>query len=595
MSALILFTFCLVISLPDASSEQRPIVRASDVVFMYASGSPSQYDAYNGTVVGWGGRPRTRSPNDVDRFRQRVEETRKRDMRYCASVDFLVDFGGFIDFRPDTFFDAVCRDLDGNPLRVPWLWDHKHKGHPAYWFCTNNPEYQEYLRDQTERACLAPIDGLHIDDYSGTSACSAYNGGCFCTFCMEGFREYLRKTFSSDQLKRMGIRQITHFHYGEFLESKGITAETYKNEHWKCPLISVFQEFQNLRMKEWILEIFQHAERLRGKPLLRSINSSASSPRTLIPAPSIDYFCGEVPHHASSTHGSLEPVFVFKVVESLTRRQTATASGQDWAWIKANDKPGLVRTWIAQAYAFGSVFMVPHNQWCYTRELGTHWWHGKPEDFAYLYQFVRENHSLLDGYISLTNTALIYSTPNYRTIREAAFQLAEANIPYGFIVTGSEELPIRLDPKNIALYDYLIVGSEVLENDGEEILRKSRARVVQWKNRAGLPEAIKQQVSVKGSDRIRLSLRYNPNHPDAPVVCHLLNQNYDPKRDDVHPTDVRISIRKDLLEKASSGNDIKTAQIHVPKREPAQLEIVESNNVITFEVKNLGLWAIIEL
>ena len=202
---------------------------------------------------------------------------------------------------------------------------------------------------------------------------------------------------------------------------------------------------------------------------------------------------------------------------------------------------------------------------------------------------------MLDGYISLTNTALIYSTPNYRTIREAAFQLAEANIPYGFIVTGSEELPIRLDPKNIALYDYLIVGSEVLENDGEEILRKSRARVVQWKNRAGLPEAIKQQVSVKGSDRIRLSLRYNPNHPDAPVVCHLLNQNYDPKRDDVHPTDVRISIRKDLLEKASSGNDIKTAQIHVPKREPAQLEIVESNNVITFEVKNLGLWAIIEL
>jgi hypothetical protein len=35
---------------------ERPQLKASDVVFMYAPRDPALYDAYAGTVVGWAGK-----------------------------------------------------------------------------------------------------------------------------------------------------------------------------------------------------------------------------------------------------------------------------------------------------------------------------------------------------------------------------------------------------------------------------------------------------------------------------------------------------------------------------------------------------------
>ncbi|MFQ6039288.1 MAG: hypothetical protein ACE5PV_00420 [Candidatus Poribacteria bacterium] len=585
---------CLLSAVSETADTARPSIRASDVVFMYPAEDPSQYDAYSGTVVGWAGRPRTRNIQDVEAFRRRVEEAHKRGMRYCASDDFLVDFRGFIDFRPDNFMDATCRDLDNNPIRVPWLWDHEYKGHHAYWWCTNNPDYQAYLRDQAERACMAPIDGLHIDDYSGTSACSAYNGGCFCRYCMEGFREYLCQQFSQTQLSEMGIERIDEFDYQKFLKSKGITAEQFKKARRECPLGDVFQDFQNSRMKQMVQEIFEYAEQLRGKPLLRSVNSSASSPRALLPTPLIDFFCGEVPHHAENAQTSVEPVFVFRLVEALKRRQTATASGQDWAWIKANDKPGLVRAWIAQAYAFGSVFMVPHRQWCYNAELGTHWWHGKPEDFAYIYRFVREHTSLLDEYASLANTALIYTNANFAEIRDAALKLTEANIPYTIIV-ADEGLSMYLTAEAIELYEYIIVGPKPLSDEQEEILKNSKTQVVRWESLSELPDAIKNNLIVEKTDRVRASIRYKPGDFNAPIVCHLLNQNYELGKDEVHPVDVRVTLNRDWVRKTAGNYDIRKAVIHTPKNAPVELPVVKTDDKISFEVKDLGLWAIVEL
>ncbi|MEW6238741.1 MAG: hypothetical protein AB1656_25425 [Candidatus Omnitrophota bacterium] len=591
---LFLSTLFLLVSTLAISSEPpilRPQIGASDVVFMYSPGDPTLYDAYKGTVSGWGGRASSREAAALEAFKRRVEEAHKQSAAFCGSVDFLVDFGGFIDFKPDSFMDAVSRGLDGELLQVPWLWDHKHKDHPAYWFCTNNPDYQSYLRDQAERACLAPIDGLHIDDYSGSSACSDYNGGCFCPYCMKGFREWLRKNLTAAQLKEKGVDKIKEFDYGAFLKSKGIDSEKYRKEHWKCPLINEFQRFQNGQMKQRITEIFQHAEKLRGMPLLRSINSSADSPRTLIPAPIIDYFCGEVGHSAASMKAPLGPIFVFKTVEALNQRQTATASGQDWAWIKANEKPGLVRLWIAQTYAFGSVFMTPHHQWCYTKELGTHWWNGKTEDFAWLYRFVRENKNLFDGMETLADAALIYSKQNYAPIRDAAERMSAENIPYAIVLSGNEELPIPLSSERLRTFSYFIKGNQPLNDAQADAVKRSQSQVVAWKGAEELPDALRNQVKVEGSDKIRISLR--ADRKNARIVCHVLNQDYDPEKDSVIPADVKIILDKKLLAKIGNKK-IESAKLYAPMRPTESIPVVSNGNIVSFAIKQAGLWTILE-
>jgi len=570
-----------------AHTEERPSIHASDVVFMYSTKSPKQYDDYSGTVVGWGGLTNSRDQKSVQSFNDRVAEAQKRGMRYCGSVNFLVDFGGYIDFAPDNFKEAISLDLEGNALCVPWLWDHKHKGHPSYWFCSNNPTYQTYLLDQAERACLAPIDGLHIDDYGGSSNCSSYMGGCFCIHCMKGFREYLKQNMSKQELKDHGINNINTFDYGEFLKSKGFSADDFKHKAHTIPLRGEFQDFQNQQMKIRITQVYEHAEKIRGKALVRSVNSSASSPRTIIPSPIIDYFCGEIPQNASSKKVNADPVFIYRMVEALGDRQTATGSGQDWAWIKANDKPGLVRAWIAQTYAFGSVFMVPHRQWCYTKELGTHWYNGKPKDFADLYRFVQKNKSLFDGYKSLTKTAVICTDNDFYETKKLCIQMTTANIPHRIIYIANPST--KPDMKQLAGIDSIIVNPKTLAK--AKWLNKVKAQVIAYKDIESLPESLKTDIRCKSDNNLRVSLRYNPEDDKAPVVCHLLNQNYNFETDSIIPTSATVQISKKMF----NGKSIGKAVIHSPNTESRNLKITTADDVISLTVENQDTWSIIEL
>lgn len=590
MRALVTSSLFLLFAALIPSAQDRPMIHASDVVFMYSAHDPAQYDAYMGTVVGWGGLTKTRDDESVKRFQHRVNEATTRGMRYCGSINFLVDFAGYIDFKPDTFMEAVCRDLNGEPLRVPWLWDHTHKGHPSYWFCFNNPDVQSYLLDQTERACLAPIEGLHIDDYSGTSHCSDFNGGCFCEHCMTGFREYLRRKFTKDELKAKGVAKIERFHYGDFLQSKEITAEEYKRK--QCPLIREFQDYQNQQMKLRIAEVYEHAEKIRGKLLVRSVNSSASSPRTILPYEIIDYFCGEIHQHASDKAISNEPVFVYRMVEALNSRQTATASGQDWAWIKANEKPGKVKNWIAQTYAFGSVFMVPHRQWCYTQELGTHWWNGKPEDFAYLYQFVRKNKNLLDGYTSLSNTLVLVTDDDFYRMKKAVVELAKANAPIS-LAYQPDLTNNSLDIDTIAYYDFVVLDKS--KQNQRNLPTDTKIKSVNWQDASTLPNEIRNAIQVEGSGDVRVSLRYKAGDSTAPIVCHVLNQNYEGASDSNTLVDATIQIQESLLKKAGRRSRFNKAVIHQPGKVSRAVEGIQKTDGVEVSVSDLDLWAIVEL
>jgi len=169
-------------------AEKEPPIRRSDVVFMGNKGVEVTR-AYGGTVVSWGGRPWADNKKALAAHHTRVQAIRALGVRYCPGAAFRTAFKGMIDFAPKDFMDSVCRTLDGKPILVPWLWDHKQKdGHPAYWFCTNAPGYRAYLKHQVKLCMSTPAEGLHIDDYAGTAG-TEWRGGCFCRHCMAAFRE----------------------------------------------------------------------------------------------------------------------------------------------------------------------------------------------------------------------------------------------------------------------------------------------------------------------------------------------------------------------------------------------------------------------
>jgi hypothetical protein len=435
-----------------ASTGTKPRARAirrSDVVFMYDN--PKMYEPYGCTVMGWGGWANAK----------RIELAHSKGVRlFSCSVGFRTEFRRVIDFSDD-FRDAACRNFEGKPFIVPWLWDHKYKGRPAYWWCTNSPLYRRYLESRLVEVMKAKPDGLHIDDYTGTAGCVTWLAGCFCPHCMAAFRDYLAKHAPKEKLAKLGITDLAKFDYRQFLLGRGVKPADYKKRRARLPLAPEFYHFQVMTNNEFVARYRKRAEEIRGKRLNLSVNSGLSSPHSLVIAPHLSNFCCEVGQQASQRRPPAHPVYIYKLADGLDRPVASTAGGRDWAFVHEHKVYGLVRTWVALSYAFGHTFMAPHRQWCYTKEKGTHWTNGPTKEYAYLYRFVRQQARLLDRYEAVAPVAVVYSNTANRKgggrIGGICTALAQANMPFTVVIAGDDWLDYRLSRAQLARFKAVVV------------------------------------------------------------------------------------------------------------------------------------------
>jgi hypothetical protein len=134
---------------------------------------------------------------------------------------------------------------------------------------------------------------------------------------------------------------------------------------------------------------------------LLSANAGLPDKRHAVVAKHLTHIVGEVSFNARQGTAQIDrAVAAFAMARDLDRPLAATASGQDWAHIKATSITELVRFWIALSYAHGQWFMAPHptRQWCFNNELGTHWYQAPIAEFAPMYQFIRANAGWFDDF-----------------------------------------------------------------------------------------------------------------------------------------------------------------------------------------------------
>lgn len=461
LSAIIFMYFNTLYSI-SAQEIERPEIRRGDTVFMYDE--PEHYQEYQITALGWAG-----SPANVERAHQSGVRM------FSSSVGFRTEAAGMIDYCESKygagtkkFTEAQCRDLDGNPFIVPWLWDHQYKGEPAWHFCSNSPLFREFLIHRAVETAKAGVDGLHIDDYTGTAGPAQWGDGCFCEHCMKLYREDLtrRQTEMAQSLTEDGISldALSTFDYGEFLRKRGVDAKKYKTSWREQPLGLDFVDFQYRRATAFIGEYHHMAEEAAEHKLALAVNSGMWSPLDLVIAPHLTYFCGEVSQNASDQKVPTHPIAVYKLADALSRPMTSTASGQDWAFINENHGESLVRSWTVLSYVFGHNFMAPEYQWCYTEEKGTHWYRAPKGAYADLYRFVHEHRELFDGYEAVAPMAILFDMAARlqwkADIEPAVTQLALRNIPFEVVVAGNEWLPQRLTEKTLTKYQTVFVDPD---------------------------------------------------------------------------------------------------------------------------------------
>jgi len=539
------------------AADAAAVLRRSDVVFMYQA-ERAVYSDYGATVLAWGGTP---TPESLEAA---------RSVAFYGSVGMVTEFAAYHDRFPTTWEAGLCRDVHGQPIQVPWLADHRHQGVPYWWCCTRQPQFRQFLEDRVAKTVRAGAHGVHVDDHLGTAG-ALFLGACFCDRCVEGFRP------RDPDYRATVLAWLKAAPAGETRRAQ---------DH---PLWPEWSAYQVRGAAAYMAELRALAAREAGREVPMSANAGLLWPNHLADYRALDFFSAEIEHGAASLRLSDRPFFAYRIADAMGRPLAATASGQDWAFVKERGCPGLVRAWIAASYAAGHALMAPHRQWCYTEEKGTHWYDGPREAYAPLYRFVRENQAFLDGYEAWAEVGLVMPHRSFAADRERWIgmgeALAAAGVPYRVVIGGDDVVDRSIESRDLAGLRVLLnpVPGDLRPEDRAalEAVAPSARRV------ATVGEAIaasRPVVAVEGDAPVRLLPRARPGG----AVVHVLGRAYEPQRDAV-ATLHDIALRVDLEALGVAG--CRRARVLGPDSAPVEVPI----ELGRLRLASAGLWALVHL
>jgi len=370
-------------------------MKETDVVFMGGVKDLTLYDTYSATWVAWG-------TGWVWPPKNALKEMHARDIHSTGSF-WCLTAGAKLLHEDPVLRKAVTRDIEGKPIKVPWLLDQVHQGTPSWFGCTNHPDFRAHLQKKLREAIAHAPKGIHIDDPSGTYASVSYGGGCFGDHCMRAFRGYLKARDTPELRRRAGVETFENFDYRALVRKHATTRKQYLKVQNDLPLRREFLDCQLDLAVDNIRQLRTLAHSILGPSMTLSVNAYYSEPGSHFMAfhPVITHMVAEVEHHAATgTENLLSVVGAYRQAEAVGKPLAATGGGADYAFIKEHNAVNLVKIWIALSYACGQRFMVPHpeHQWCHTEEKGTHWYQAPVEEFAPLYRFVGEHPELFNGF-----------------------------------------------------------------------------------------------------------------------------------------------------------------------------------------------------
>ncbi len=235
----------------------------------------------------------------------------------------------------------------------------------------------------------------------------------------------------------------------------------------------------------------------------------------------------------------------------------------------------------------------------YTEAKGTHYFEGKDEDYADLFQFVRRNTMLLDGFDAVGQVGVVFSHAAWRKNRKAAGAVAEclfnANVPFALVGAGDDLLPMTLSERALEAFEKIVITSDAdLDVTQQAVLDKSGlgGKLVVWKDAATLLDAIRSWVRVEGATGIWVLPRRAAGRSDSPLVVHLLNRNYDFATDKVEPQrNFTVRLAPGLLR----GGTPSRCQLFAPGAAPVDVAVETTVDGVVLRVAEAGLWSVLRL
>ena len=577
-------------------------LKHSHIALMHGRGEQQSemFQLLQPSVIAWGGDP-VRQLDDLESFRNTLEQYAENGVILNASNVWILTATNKVLHDEPRYQKAVCVDIAGTPIVPFWREDVFYNGVPDYWGCTNHPLFRAQATERVVAGIRSGANMQHIDDHLGTYASCFMEGmaGCFCDYCMKGFRNWLANGYSESELNAKGIENPKAFDYAGFLRSRGIkNRDIFLEARTKeeIPLWEDFLDFQREAAAEFVKELGTAADRTAGKDIPIGVNAYNLAPKHLSTSHYADYFCNEVQHYEQE---DLVPPVSYMLGTALGKPVFATGTGVCWVHAQRDESVTRVRRWIAGAYSFGHYFMYSNSQWGFTEETGTISYQVPLSIYEPLCSFITENKNLFDGYEAVAQVGLLYDNAACNDgnwwVRQVNRDLHYANIPTALVIKGDKRLRFSITPEQLEEYDLLLVPKGSLtEEPLNELVKTAReqGKLMEWTGIDELVARIDPHIKLTHGEKIWTLPRRKNSKKGSELVIHLLNQDYDPDNDRMNKkTNFDLFVGQEL----TGGNPAGSAWIYSPGSQPVELEVEQAAGGARINVPDLDLWAIVKI
>ncbi len=583
--------------------DREKAIKYSDVAFAFVF-TPEEYKMWHANVLyGWCGHPANEA--EIPKYVARQQAALEAGVRMGASISAFAGDREWFQQRDPNWKDALWRDADGNYLMYPWVRPPDPFPPEKGIICTNHPLFLEKKFEEADLAMAVKPYAFHLDDPLGTATVlRAKSPGCFCRYCLAGFREYLQKEVPADRLRALGISELESFDYASFLRGRNDRA-----------LWPEFEDFQLTRAVENVGKIIEHARQTRGE----RISVGANAPVVgwhLVFAPLMDYIAAEVGTDAQEKRFGAKPMLNYKIGEALGVAIAATGIYRDWVRLLIHDIPDLVRGWVAESYALGGNFIVPHKEWGFVQFPGDEStistaYPGKPEVIGPLYKFVRTYPELFDHYKPVSQVALLYDyratrqllggyelpqTPGRKpaALHEICLELGNANVPFGMVVSGGGPFRHELRQPDLAPYEFVIVNDPLMVEGPQRDLLDAwdrNGKLVRWQGIDSVRSRLETWVAAEPPGEIWALPRLIPERQNSSLVCHVLNRRFDPAAEKLVPQkNVKVRLRKKIF----GGRRHAACTLYLEGHYPQLVPLHDDENFVEVTIPYLELWGVLK-
>jgi hypothetical protein len=483
--------------------------------------------------------------------------------------------------------EYVSQDFEGGRLIAPWMTEFR-GGEGADWMTVAKPAVLDAALARVERLGALGVRSFQHDDWAYNAAAFWWGGGDFSEESLSGFRDYLDQHGEDDALAAADRTSWEGFNYRDYLrENFGwtTTAEYVRNAK-KDPLSIYWRSYHRDITREYFEQLLkQGAERIGGAMHL-AVNDKPHAFQKNFLLDLLDYQVGEF---GITENFEDDLAHALAVADALNMPQVVSPHPRE------EPDPDLVRRGIARTYAGGHRMLVPYDVWISGVQPR---WFGEVETYGDLYDFVRANARLLDGYHALIEARFFLYSPRRQDLyesysemaREWRAKLARAGYPLGYAVGGlaGTIVHVPIDPgdfENVAFVVNPVESIRWVGNDGAAFdaaaegvpVIDPETKLLDVVDLLGPP-----LWRVHGGE-VDVVPRTKPDDPDAPVVVHLVSRQ---------KAEQALEIGFD---ERFVGRQPWSVTLHAPGAETVELTAKTSPSGWGVRVPRLEEWAILEI